>query len=87
MGSVNCKYELVATRDDRYRRRYCWKCGQCGRRVATHLSSPPPVQQCRRGLGDRIAAVAKKLGIKPCSGCERRRKLLNKIGRKLTGGK
>ena len=32
-----------------------------------------------RGLGDVVAKVTKKLGIKECGGCKERRKKLNKI--------
>ena len=37
-----------------------------------------------RGLGDKVANVVKKVTkgrIKPCSGCSKRRKLLNQITR------
>ena len=30
-----------------------------------------------KGLGDTIAKITKSFGIKPCSGCERRRKKFN----------
>lgn len=33
------------------------------------------------GLGDTIASVTKMFGITPCGGCERRRRLLNKLVR------
>jgi hypothetical protein len=32
----------------------------------------------QKPLGDRIADVTKKLGIKPCAGCKKRQKWLNK---------
>ncbi len=32
-----------------------------------------------RGLGDTIAKITTKLGIKPCKGCKKRQKWLNKI--------
>ena len=32
-----------------------------------------------RGLGDLVAGVTKRLGIRHCAGCERRRAALNKI--------
>jgi len=31
-----------------------------------------------RGLGDAIASATKAVGIKPCSGCQKRRTALNK---------
>lgn len=30
-----------------------------------------------RGLGDRVAKVAKSVGILPCGGCQKRREALN----------
>lgn len=32
-----------------------------------------------RGLGDTIAKLAEKLGIKPCGGCKKRQALLNRL--------
>jgi len=32
-----------------------------------------------RGLGDAVARVTKKLGVKPCTPCEERRRKLNKL--------
>ena len=32
-----------------------------------------------RGLGDTIAKVTKKLGVKPCQGCKKRQKKLNEM--------
>lgn len=31
------------------------------------------------GLGDAVAKVTRVLGVKPCAGCERRRRFLNNI--------
>lgn len=31
------------------------------------------------GAGDVVAAATKAVGIKPCGGCERRRKALNRL--------
>jgi len=31
-----------------------------------------------RGLGDTVAKIAKKTGIKPCGACQKRRQKLNK---------
>ncbi len=30
------------------------------------------------GLGDLVKAVARAAGVKPCDGCERRRRVLNR---------
>ena len=32
-----------------------------------------------RGVGDLVAKATKAIGIKPCGGCQKRRKKLNKI--------
>lgn len=32
-----------------------------------------------RGVGDLIAKATKAVGVKPCGGCQKRRKKLNKI--------
>ena len=32
-----------------------------------------------RGLGDTVAKITKAVGIKPCGGCAKRRKAMNKI--------
>lgn len=32
-----------------------------------------------RGLGDVVASATKKLGIEPCTPCEKRRQWLNKM--------
>ena len=53
--------------------------------------TPPPrtpawnVKQPSRGLGDTVAKITTKLGIKPCGGCKKRQAALNKavpFGRK-----
>jgi hypothetical protein len=39
------------------------------------------------GLGDKVEAVTKKLGIESCSGCKRRKSMLNEISRRgFVGG-
>lgn len=38
-----------------------------------------------RGLGDTIAKATKAVGIKPCGGCNERRKKLNKVVRYRRG--
>lgn len=48
-----------------------------------HVVLPAVCGKCRlydgpaRGLGDRIATVAKAVGVKPCGGCQKRREALN----------
>jgi len=32
-----------------------------------------------RGLGDVIEKITKSVGIKPCAGCNKRKKILNKL--------
>ena len=32
-----------------------------------------------KGLGDSMAAVLKKFGVKPCESCKKRQEVLNKI--------
>jgi len=32
-----------------------------------------------RGLGDTVAKLTRKLGIKPCGGCKKRQELLNRL--------
>jgi hypothetical protein len=46
-------------------------CETCPHRAAGAIRKPV------RGLGDVVARAASSAGIKPCSGCERRRKWLN----------
>jgi hypothetical protein len=36
-------------------------------------------QHKSKGLGDTIAKMTKKVGIKPCGGCKKRQDKLNKI--------
>jgi hypothetical protein len=50
-----------------------------GRLVSESLEIRSPVPQRSRGLGDTIAKGTKLIGIKPCGGCDRRRRLLNFI--------
>lgn len=37
---------------------------------------PQPLKDAQ-GLGDVVAAIAQKLGIKPCEGCKKRQAALN----------
>lgn len=44
--------------------------------------TPPPAipqPQRSRGLGDTIAKMTAAVGIKPCGGCKKRQKILNKL--------
>ncbi len=41
--------------------------------------SEPHIYARSRGLGDRIAKALKKVGIRPCRGCNKRRKRLNRL--------
>jgi uncharacterized OB-fold protein len=57
----------------------CEMCGKSGH------SSFPVAARCDsctkpgiRGLGDVVAATARKLGFKSCGGCKKRQKTLNK---------
>jgi hypothetical protein len=47
------------------------------------MSAKPPRRNCpkapSRGLGDTIAKLTRKLGIKPCGGCKKRQKRLNEL--------
>lgn len=36
-------------------------------------------QEKSKGLGDTIAKMTKKVGIKPCGGCRKRQEKLNKM--------
>lgn len=48
-----------------------------------HVVLPSVCAKCRlydgpaRGLGDRVATVAKFVGVRPCAGCQKRREALN----------
>ncbi len=39
----------------------------------------PSYEGQSRGLGDSVASVTKKFGIKPCAPCQKRREKLNKM--------
>ena len=58
---------------------------QEGRRVEmiepcwSHLTCMAERARKSRGLGDTIAKITTKLGIKPCKGCKKRQKWLNRI--------
>ncbi len=57
-----------------------WRCPQCG--WVYPLKDPvPPDRNCpehRPGLGDVIAWITHKLGIRQCAGCKKRQAWLNR---------
>lgn len=68
-----------------------WTCRKCGKAVpfaaqpievqctCGYVDKEPEYAMPSRGLGDTIAKVTRKLGIKPCGGCKERQKLLNAL--------
>jgi len=40
---------------------------------------PVELNDTAKGFGDTIAKITKKVGIKTCGGCQKRRKTLNKM--------
>jgi hypothetical protein len=54
----------------------CSACGRLrkGRPIITTCEAKRPLQ----GLGDAIAKALRMVGAKPCSGCKRRQKTLNR---------
>lgn len=61
---------LVQIDGDRYR------CQLCGWEYHKHVRRNCP--KARPLLGDRIAQLTRLLGIKPCGGCKKRQRWLNK---------
>ena len=66
---------------------YC-PCGAVGKSFKETVIEPHPLERrnaettedkSSRGLGDTVAKVTKKLGIRSCGGCKKRQTLLNKI--------
>jgi len=61
-----------------------WQCTRkgCGW-VYPIKSDKPPRRNCpkspSRGLGDTIAKVTKFFGVRPCRGCKKRQRRLNKL--------
>lgn len=69
-----------------------FKCPGCGREYKPDFKFPftcmcgtksygegvKTVEKKSRGLGDTIAKVTKKLGFKPCGGCQQRQAVLNR---------
>ncbi len=64
-------------------------CTQCGWKYHKRVRRNCP--KYRPLLGDRIAKLTRRLGIKPCGGCKKRQKWLNRIHaairRKLKGNR
>ncbi len=48
-----------------------------GRRVPSRVT-PEELAQKSRGLGDTIEQITRKVGMKPCGGCKKRRDWLNR---------
>lgn len=61
-----------------------WQCKSksCGWTYPFKTETPPHRNCTKRkskGLGDTIAKLIRAVGIKPCGGCKKRQKLLNKL--------
>lgn len=60
-----------------------WQCTRCGWVYPIKSDKPPrrncPALAASRGLGDTIAKVTKFFGVRPCRGCEKRRRRLNEL--------
>ena len=62
-------------------------CGKCGLEANLAPVDFPLRRVCgvryevgnSRGLGDTVAKITKAVGIKPCGGCAKRRKAMNRI--------
>lgn len=58
------------------------KCQRCDRHLPRWREGKPvPFAACKasRGLGDTVAKVTRKLGIRRCGGCKERQEKLNKL--------
>lgn len=72
-----------------------WTCPLCGTRIPCSTPHHYPLRcSCgavkpsehephtipkSKGLGDLIARALKRIGIKPCGGCKKRQRLLNRL--------
>ena len=64
-----------------------WTCSKCGVAADLNPDDFPLTCSCgalyqrgkSRGLGDTVAKLTKAVGIKPCGGCEERRRKLNSL--------
>ena len=62
-----------------------WTCDKCGLPANLGPDDFPLTCSCgqmyqvgkSRGLGDSLAKLTKAVGVRPCGGCEKRRKVLN----------
>ncbi len=62
-----------------------WTCDKCGLTANLGPDDFPLTCSCgqmyevgkARGLGDSLAKLTKAVGVRPCGGCEKRRKVLN----------
>jgi len=56
-----------------------YRCRRCG--YTAEVSHPPLRRKCpaSAGLGDTIAGITKWFGVKPCGGCKKRQRLLNRL--------
>ena len=74
-----CDFDI--TREAEHWLHECRRCGRPQRRPIKSDAPPNVVRQCDesvpRGVGDSVAKFTAALGIKPCGGCETRRKWLN----------
>ena len=52
-----------------------YECPDCG-----SISDKPARRNCAAtgGLGERVAALTKAVGLQPCGGCQKRREALNR---------
>jgi len=84
---LTCDFQYIGVLDG-------WKtfrCLRCNKVLSTErVESPqekggevnhsvPCGNQRSKGLGDTIAKVTSAVGIKPCGGCKKRQRLLNKL--------
>lgn len=56
---------------------YPWQ-GKRVKRCFEIKGGEPVPTPCARGLGDAMAAATKAVGVKPCGGCRKRQRRLNR---------
>ncbi len=83
MGALmQCKLKIIEGKIDQHGQK-CYKCSKCGKKTWSNYPAQMVHVMCSsspsKGLGDTIAKITKKLGIKPCSGCKDRQKKLNQM--------
>lgn len=61
-------------------------CDSFGRDVTPDVCAACPLRQIEtpqdaksRGLGDTLAKLTRAVGVRPCNGCEKRQRWLNKV--------